>query len=53
LEKINSVTNRKEIISSRLSIYYSNGSNDVSSFAEDVKSGLTASKKYLLPKYNA
>lgn len=49
--KNNTVSNKKEIINGRLSIYYSNGSNNINTFAEDVKSGLTAANKYLLPKY--
>ena len=51
MENIKTVSHRKKVINSRLNIYYSNRTNNVNSFAEDVKTGLTASNKFLLPKY--
>ena len=35
-----------------LDVYYVNGSMKTSTFAGDVKRGLTAERKYLLPKYS-
>jgi dimethylhistidine N-methyltransferase len=51
LEKNNTVSHKKEIINSRLSVYYSNKDKAVSTFAEDVRQGLMSANKYLLPKY--
>ncbi len=40
-----------EEINPRLSLYYVNGGTRINTFAEDVSLGLTAAKKFLLPKY--
>ncbi len=46
---IRSFTN--ELFNERLQVYFVNSNEGTASFGEDVKNGLTAPNKYLLPKY--
>jgi dimethylhistidine N-methyltransferase len=54
LEKVLSTSNidyKRESFNGRIEVIYVNGSMKKSTFAEDVRIGLTAEKKFLLPKY--
>lgn len=42
---------KEEVINEKLSIYWSDKIHFINSFEEDVKAGLKANKKFLLPKY--
>ncbi len=50
-QEIKEIYHKERVINERLKIYYLNNSPKTNSFAEDVRIGLTAKKKFLLPKY--
>lgn len=51
MRKKNNIVFKEEIISSRLRVFHTDNLLHINSFPEDVKEGLTAKNKFLLPKY--
>jgi len=51
LRKKNNIVFKEDIISNRLRVYHTDNLLHINSFFEDVKAGLTAGNKFLLPKY--
>lgn len=51
MRKKNNIVFKEDIINSRLRVYHTDNLLHINSFSEDVKAGLTAGNKFLLPKY--